>query len=305
MPIKVQCKCGKALAVPDAAAGKSVKCPGCQASVSVPAGNGANAKTPANKPVPPATPKKSVIAKPATAIPAASFPANDLSDLFDQEGFVAKTGPTCPACHAPIKTGATLCTDCGLNFQTGERVSTAVAAVPQAKGGGGGHGHGHGGADGAQALAHAREMMLRDERLQEKLTRGGGLPWWALLMILLSIIGTGIVGAITMIGVFAEDPTKLGAMANIAMMNKMLLMGNVFLVVFTITGNLASWILIFGGFKKSIGEGAMCMFIPFYMLYFAIKNWRDYSGIFMMLTISLIGIITSVVFMVVGIAASA
>ncbi len=41
MPIQIRCQCGKALKIPDNAAGKAVKCPGCGKTMKVPAAGGA------------------------------------------------------------------------------------------------------------------------------------------------------------------------------------------------------------------------------------------------------------------------
>jgi hypothetical protein len=54
MPILIECdQCGKKLRAPDTAAGKALKCPGCQARIQVPAASGPAAKTPPAKAAPP------------------------------------------------------------------------------------------------------------------------------------------------------------------------------------------------------------------------------------------------------------
>ena len=164
MPIRLQCTCGKALAVKDEFAGKTVKCPGCQAGIRVPtAAPGATKARPAQ------TAGTQPDASKAPA-PAANF--GGLDDLFDEEGIQQHTGPLCPSCSKPLKAaGAIMCTHCGVNFQTGQRATShnqAVAAAPTL---------------GHYQLDEAVETMKSDAALQKR-TGNAGMPWWFLLTML-------------------------------------------------------------------------------------------------------------------------
>jgi|GEM_PF-6883671 len=88
MPIRLTCSaCNKPMQAPDTAAGKRVKCPNCQAVVSVPAAAPAApppSARPAAPPVPPPAPQAAVPPPPApAAAAAAAAPANDNPFGFD------------------------------------------------------------------------------------------------------------------------------------------------------------------------------------------------------------------------------
>jgi len=87
MPIKVSCQCGTNLNVPDAAAGKNVKCPKCQKVIAVP---GAQPKpATGGKTAQPA--KSAVGAKPAAAAKA----PDALANLFESAGLKKREGTFC------------------------------------------------------------------------------------------------------------------------------------------------------------------------------------------------------------------
>jgi hypothetical protein len=97
MPFKVRCQCGYRLTAPDSAAGRTVRCPNCGLTFSLP-------RAPA-----------AVGAEPNDVGP-------PLAPLPKEERTAA--GGACPFCQTPYPRGARLCTQCGLNFATGERMVT-------------------------------------------------------------------------------------------------------------------------------------------------------------------------------------
>ncbi len=103
MPVKVRCQsCDKVFAAPDAARGKSVKCPDCEERVKVPAGTAAKGSAPAKKK---AAPKEHDHEE---------FLKN--MDLDDAEDANVKV---CPKCGHEADEEAMECTNCGLNFESG------------------------------------------------------------------------------------------------------------------------------------------------------------------------------------------
>ena len=110
MPVKVRCQsCEKVFAAPDAARGKLVKCPGCEAKVKVPAGDGAKApgksKAPTKKPDKPQDDHDDH---------EHAFKNLDLDKAEDENTRV------CPKCGQEIYDEETYeCPACGLNFETG------------------------------------------------------------------------------------------------------------------------------------------------------------------------------------------
>ncbi len=105
MPVKVRCQsCDKVFAAPDAARGKSVKCPGCEERVKVPGGTGAPAKgkAPAKKKAAPAEHDHEEFLK-----------NMDLDEVEDTNVKV------CPKCGHEAGDEAMECENCGLNFESG------------------------------------------------------------------------------------------------------------------------------------------------------------------------------------------
>jgi len=150
MPIQIKCQCGKALAVKDQFAGKAVKCPACGKAVRVPA-----------RPAPQAGPRTG----------ASASAANPLDDLFDEEGFSNTAASVCPSCRAEMPPAAVLCTKCGFNKATGQKLA----------------GHMTPGVDissGAIALEKAAADMSAADKMQRDMTERAGLPWWMLSLIL-------------------------------------------------------------------------------------------------------------------------
>ncbi len=67
MPIKLKCNCGQVLNVPEAMAGKTGKCPKCQAALRIPAAASATAAAPATAKPAAAKPAAAPAAKPAAS----------------------------------------------------------------------------------------------------------------------------------------------------------------------------------------------------------------------------------------------
>lgn len=111
MPVKVQCpSCSKVLNAPDAARGKSVKCPGCETKIAVPAGDGAAGKPAAGKPKTSA--KKSA-------------DDDDFLGGLDISAAATADAEICPKCGADLPEGATECPKCGVDPNTGQLSAAA------------------------------------------------------------------------------------------------------------------------------------------------------------------------------------
>lgn len=112
MPVKVRCQsCEKVFNAPDAARGKTMKCPGCEGKVKVPAGDGA---------------KSGGASKPAAKKPAAKVDEHhDEHEHFlknmDLDSVADDGANICPKCGQEIYDEETTeCPACGLNFETGQ-----------------------------------------------------------------------------------------------------------------------------------------------------------------------------------------
>jgi len=100
MPIKVKCgnaDCGKTLQVKDELAGKTVRCPGCQQPLKVPAANAAAATVKPSKPAAAAAPAKSTAAPAKTSpVKSAAPPPVPKASAKVAAGPVAKKGGKAP-----------------------------------------------------------------------------------------------------------------------------------------------------------------------------------------------------------------
>ena len=238
MPIAVQCRCGQSLHVPDASAGRAVKCPKCGGAVNVPAPAGSTAAASAAAPPAPAT--------------APTSGGGGLSDLFDEEGFSTSAQAVCPSCRKEMKPGAVLCTHCGYHTQAGGRVE----------------GHKVAGVDissGDIQLSRAAESMRKEKELQEKLESGAGFPTWLLALILSILVGVIVIGVMA---INSYRQTEAGGGNGFNGAYTLTTFAGVCCTVVAV-GMLIK--MIIHGFKKSSAEGLLTWFVPGYFLFHGIK----------------------------------
>lgn len=238
MPIPMTCQCGKALKIPDAMAGKAVKCPGCQSVLRVPAGGPAAS---APRPTPP---------RPS---PAPTQASAGLEDLFDEEGFAKEVGRVCRNCSADLKQTDVLCTKCGFHAEDG--------VVMQ--------GHETAGVDidhGTLALRKAAVDMKKAKAMQDKLARGAGMPWWALALVLFMIVLAIVVGVLAVSASRQIDENSTFNPIAIFLQ----LSGFAFLAVSL--GALA--MIAADAFKKAWWKGLLTMFFGPFTLYYVCTNFK-------------------------------
>jgi hypothetical protein len=235
MPIRINCPCGKSLNVRDDLAGKVVKCPGCGKPIQVKAGGG-----PASAPSQPA------------AAAAATEERRRMHDLFDEEGFSDQVAAVCPACRAEMGAGAVLCTKCGYNTQTGERlVSHKTAGVDIDHG--------------TLALQKAKRDMADADQMQKDLLSKAGMPWWALALVLF-MISSGLTIAVLVVNASRrvdEDFT----------LNPLALFFTLAATGFYLISVGALLLIIVHAFKEDTLKGVLCLFVPLYILYYVITHW--------------------------------
>lgn len=96
-----------------------------------------------------------------------------MASLLDSAGIGQQNGPICPNCGTEIKPGAVLCTSCGLNFQTGQRVGGYQGTVVRSE-------------FNNKTLQEAADFLTHDAAVQKR-TMNPGLPWWVMLSIVLGM----------------------------------------------------------------------------------------------------------------------
>ena len=283
MPIKLKCSCGQVLSVPDNLAGKSGKCPKCQKAIQIPnaapAGATPAAATPAGAKAGPAKAAAPAAgaAKPAAAKPTAqgatatkpkpavqvatTQPTNKFDSLLDEVGLTKKTGPVCPKCSAPIRPGSVLCTACGLNFESGEQAVgfEAAAASLEFKN---------------EFLQEAASNMVRDVKMDERREKAG-LPWWMLMSYLIGamiLCGAGVVIVDGKFGTPAAANTPIGKIQRLPVL---VVLGTTAMITGQCIHLFAHLSVVVFGFKRGVGPGFGCLFVPFFSYVYAIMNWAD------------------------------
>lgn len=237
MPIRINCPCGKSLNVRDDLAGKVVKCPGCGKPIKVTAGGGSSSA-----------------ATQAAGVAAAAEERRRMHDLFDEEGFSEQVAAVCPACRAEMGAGAVLCTKCGYNIQTGERlVSHKTAGVDIDHG--------------TLALQKAKQDMASADQMQKDMFNKAGMPWWALALVLF-MMGSGLIIAVLVVNASRRVDENFT-------LNPLALFFTLAGTGFYLVGVGASLLIIVHAFKQDTIKGVLCLFVPFYMLYHVIKNWSE------------------------------
>lgn len=263
MPIRVKCQCGKVLAAKDEMAGKAIRCPACKSAIKVPVpgGHGGAAKRPAA----PAN-KKSA---PANARAPQENAGGGLDDLFDQEGIKAMEGTPCPSCGHPMKPGAILCTNCGFNTQTGERLV----------------GYGQVSSDGVRKEFGNRDldeaaMNLRREAAIQQTLQGTGMPWWMLSLVILMLVSIAVVGVFVSVTFGAEDLDPNSLAGRFKTFGAGRAIGTI-IYGFSAVILLIFWIqIVAAAFKETLTQGLLCLLIPPYALLYTLIRWSRLGRIF-------------------------
>ena len=263
MPIKVSCQCGSNLNVPDAAAGKNVKCPKCQKVLAVPAGqpkSDAGSKTAQNA-------KSAAGTKPPTspggvgnAKPAAAAKAPDaLANLFESAGLTKREGTFCPSCDRSLPPGTAICVGCGFNLETGAKLDGFALESKEF---------------GDKRLVEAAEMMKREAETEKRLL-SSGMPWWMMFAMIL-----GVLFMMTAI-LLKMDAKTSGQSSSIAPIAKLQRASYLAVISFSVGGGAAlvalfSFLAIgLGAFKESVKQGLLCLLVPPYALYYMFSRMRE------------------------------
>jgi hypothetical protein len=235
-------------------AGKVVKCSKCQKGVSVPGGAKAAVANPA---VPPTTTK----AAPTSKVPAAAIGsgANDaLAGLFDQAGLKKREGTFCPSCDKVLPPGTAICVNCGFHLEQGTRVDGFQLETKEF---------------GNMQLVEAAEMMKREAETEKRMLTAG-MPWWMMLGMLCGIL-------VMMAGLGIKmDASTSGKESNILLFRKIQAAGYLpvlaasFGFACILISNFAQLAILITAFKESAKQGLLCLFAPFYIVYYMFSRIR-------------------------------
>ncbi len=253
MPVRVACPCGQTLNVPDQMAGKVVKCPKCQKGVSVPGGAKAAVANPA---VPAAASKGAPAAKTQSL---GSGGGNDaLAGLFDQAGLKKREGTFCPSCDKVLPPGTAICVNCGFHLEQGTRVDGFQLETKEF---------------GNMQLVEAAEMMKREAETEKRMLTAG-MPWWMMLGMLCGIL-------VMMAGLGIKmDASTSGKESNILLFRKIQAAGYLpvlaasFGFACILISNFAQLAILITAFKESAKQGLLCLFAPFYIVYYMFSRIR-------------------------------
>lgn len=248
MPLRVNCQCGVALNVPDAMAGKQVKCPKCQKVIPV-----AAPKAPAAKPA---------AAKPAAAKPAAPNPPGGqdaMAILLDSAGLKKREGIFCPGCDRPLPTGSAICVGCGYNLQAGSKIEGFEVETKEF---------------GNKRLAEAADMMAREVETEKRLLKAG-MPWWMMLAIILGVLF--MMSAILL----KMDVNTSGKVSSVPILAKFQSASFGPVIAFSVGGAacLVGLFALFAiqatAFKESIQQGLLCTLTVLYVFYYMFSRMKS------------------------------
>jgi len=243
MPLRVNCQCGVALNVPDAMAGKQVKCPKCQKVIPVAAPN-----APA--------------AKPAAAKPAAPNPPGGqdaMAILLDSAGLKKREGIFCPGCDRPLPTGSAICVGCGYNLQAGSKIEGFEVETKEF---------------GNKRLAEAADMMAREVETEKRLLKAG-MPWWMMLAIILGVLF--MMSAILL----KMDVNTSGKVSSVPILAKFQSASFGPVIAFSVGGAacLVGLFALFAiqatAFKESIQQGLLCTLTVVYVFYYMFSRMKS------------------------------
>jgi len=258
MPIRIQCECGKQAQVRNEMAGKAVRCPSCGKPVRVPAAGGASSST--RSAGGPAKSGAVVGSRSSTGAakhggPTAAGGRESLDDLFAEEGFDREIAAVCLACGKEMLAGAVLCTKCGFNKQTGERLAShQVAGVDIDQG--------------TLALQKAQRDIHADEDTQQKLL-AAGMPYWLLGLILILIAGGVAIAVVAINRANQEEAADFNALKTFVQFAA---------VMFGAVAVGAFLSVIPKAFSVSKNEGLICLTIlaiPIFIVRYFKLTWRQ------------------------------
>lgn len=258
MPIQVTCQCGYSLNAPDSMAGKSGKCPKCQQMIKVPgaatpSAKGASAASSSGTKSP-AGPKKA-------EAPMASVAPNALDGLLESAGLTQREGKYCPACDAPVQAGAVLCIKCGFHFAEGTKLEAHKTVSTKRFGN--------------KQLNEAIDMMARESDTEARLLKAGS-PWWFLFAFLTGVVVLILGALIKMDANTTGEISSNPAIAKIQRAHILTVMAASAGLGCLLISNIAQLAILFTAFKESWKQGLLCMFAPFYILYYMFSRMRTY-----------------------------
>ncbi len=255
MAIKFKCSCGHILSVPDHFAGKNGKCPKCQQQVRVPKPAGPTAAQAAGKPAP------SGKAKPATT-PQPPVGGGKLDSLFDDAGLVQKTGPVCPTCGSEIRPGTVICTGCGTNLETGERMKgfTAESSGPEFDN---------------PYLQEAADNMRRDMVMDTRRSKAA-MPWWVLMSFLIGAITLCAAGVVIVDGIAGAEASPDTFTGRLQKLPIPATLGATIGITGLAIAFFAHLSVCVFAFAKNVWHGVACFFLPFLVsLPYGVMNWGE------------------------------
>ncbi|MFT7641529.1 MAG: hypothetical protein ACI9G1_003280 [Pirellulaceae bacterium] len=246
MPIPVGCQCGQKFAAPDNLAGKAVRCPNCKNPLQIP------------------NPQAQVQQRPQQP-----QQQGGVSDLLDEVGVEQQApvyqGPSCPECSEPVKEEQILCVNCGYNLQTKKKLKTKIEAEEhEIKEVYGNHY--------LDRAAHNMDQKSKEIKIKER----SGIPWWALLVIVIFCGTSLLAGAAFVItpNVDENGETTSGSSS----LDPAFLMGLAVMSVIFMGGiiNVIGWVqLLMHAFNESSTEGCLVLLIPNYWLAYIFERWDD------------------------------
>ena len=224
MPIKVSCSCGQSFTAKDELRGQTLLCPKCHQPLTI----GAVAEEPKQ--------------------------TDGIADLFEEVGLKEVKGQRCPNCGAALEPNAVMCVQCGLNLESGEKLSGAKIRKVGEQGFG----------EAADILLDRAAQTIAEDKAEVKKTLSQGAPAWVYFLALACVVAFAMAMLVLpMNQAFYHSGTG------------MMCLGGFIIFVYSIR-------IIIGAFQDNLVHGLLCVFILPYMLIYTFMRWNQMGGHFIM-----------------------
>jgi hypothetical protein len=175
-----------------------------------------------------------------------------LAGLFDQAGLTRREGTFCPSCDKPLAPGTAICVNCGFHLEQGSKLEGFEVETKEF---------------GNKRLVEASESMKREAETEKRLL-GAGMPWWMMLGILAGLLVMIVCVLIKMDARTSGTESSIPIFRRLQNATFFSVLAMSFGFATLLVSNFAQLAVLFTAFKESIQQGLLCLFVPFYIIYY-------------------------------------
>jgi hypothetical protein len=200
-----------------------------------------------------------------------------MSELLAELGVTAGPagGTICPGCSKILAASSSLCTHCGLNLQTGQRVLSKEERLSV-----------------QSEFGHAKldevAGAMRREKVQQSGLKKAGMPFYLLAVVVLACVGFGTMGVMMVDVWFPQtSASKTGnsqkAAAKVDPKQQRMKAARVGVIIYFGAALVAFCLhiaILVVAFKETAGQGLLTTFVPLYILFFVFTRWARTRELF-------------------------